>query len=193
MDEQRSRQKIVAAAKAHPLDHWNKNAVNTAEGRLAGAVEVEVDEHPAPPVPSHLKGDDAKRFLAGHEIYYKEGYCTTCHQPDGKGLPNAGFPPIADTAWAQGSDERLIKITLHGLIGPIEVKGQKYPGQVPMTPFGGLLNDEDVASVLTYVRNNFGNNAPAVSPDTVQKVRAETGQRIFYTPEELLKDHPHEK
>ena len=185
--------KIVAAAKAHPLDHWNKNAVNTAEGRLAGAVEVEVDEHPAPPVPSHLKGDDAKRFLAGHEIYYKEGYCTTCHQPDGKGLPNAGFPPIADTAWAQGSDERLIKITLHGLIGPIEVKGQKYPGQVPMTPFGGLLNDEDVASVLTYVRNNFGNNAPAVSPDTVQKVRAETGQRIFYTPEELLKDHPHEK
>lgn len=185
--------KIVEIASQQPLDDWSKNVVKTAADRLAGVAEEEVEEHPAPPVPSHLKGDDAKRFLAGHKIYVKEGYCMTCHQEDGKGLPDAGFPPIAGTNWAQGSEERLIKITLHGLIGPIEVNGKKYPGQVPMTPFGGLLNDEDVASVLTYVRNNFGNKASAVKPETVQKVRKETGQRVFYTPEELLKDHPMEK
>jgi len=185
--------KIVAAAASQPQDDWNKQAIKTAADRLAGVAEVEVDEHPAPPVPAHLNAEEGKRFLAGHEIFFKEGYCATCHQPDGQGLPAAGFPPIAGTDWAQGDEERLIKLTLHGLIGPIEVNGQKFPGQVPMTPFGGLLDDEAVASVLTYVRNNFGNKAPAVSPDTVKKIRAATGQRIFYSPEELLKDHPLQK
>ncbi len=185
--------RIVAAAAKLPQDEWNKNAIKTAADRLAGRPETETNEHPAPPVPGHLAGDDAKRFLAGHEIYFRDGYCATCHQPDGKGLPAAGFPPIAETLWAQGSEERVIKIALHGLMGPITINGQAYPGQVPMTPFSGLLNDEEIASVLTYVRNNFGNKASAIAPETVQKIRAATSPRAFYSPEELLKDHPLEK
>lgn len=185
--------KIVALAAAQPQDAWNKNATGTAAGRLAGHPEEEVEEHPAPPVPEKLSPEGKKRFLAGHKIYVKEGYCITCHQADGKGLPAAQFPPIAGTKWAQGNEERLIKLTLHGLYGPIEVQGKKYPGQVPMTQFAGLLDDEAIASVLTYVRNAFGNSAPEVTPDTVKKVRAAAGARSFYTPAELLKDHPMEK
>ena len=76
-------------------------------------------------------------------------------------------------------------------MGPIEVKGQKYPGQVPMTPFGGLLDDESIAAVLTYVRNSFGNKASVVTPAKVKAVRAATkSKRGFYTPQELLKEHP---
>lgn len=76
-------------------------------------------------------------------------------------------------------------------MGPIEVKGKKYPGQVPMTPFRALLNDDEIASVLTYVRNSFGNRADPISPDQVQRVRKATESKTgLYTPDELLKDHP---
>ena len=77
-----------------------------------------------------------------------------------------------------GNDERLIKIVLKGLMGPIEVNNQKYAGQVPMTPFGGLLNDEEVAAVITYVRNSFGNEASVVTPQQVKKVRDASKSKI---------------
>jgi mono/diheme cytochrome c family protein len=60
-----------------------------------------------------------------------------------------------------------------------------------MTPFGGMLNDDEVASVLTYVRNNFGNKAAAVQPADVKRVRESTkGRQGFYQTSEILKEHP---
>jgi hypothetical protein len=83
---------------------------------------------------------------------------------------------------------------MKGMLGPIEVNNKKYPGQVPMTPFGNLLKDEEVAAVLTYVRNAFGNTGTAVSPEKVKQVRkAIADKKDFYSPEELLKEHPMEK
>ena len=108
------------------------------------------------------------------------------------GLPAAQFPPIAGTRWAQGNEERLIKLTLNGLIGPIEVKGTKYPGQVPMTQFRGL-SDFEIAAVLTYVRNDFGNEASVITPAKVKAVRTTTKNHTgFYEPADLLEAHPHE-
>jgi mono/diheme cytochrome c family protein len=93
-----------------------------------------------------------------------------------------------------GNEERLIKIVLKGLLGPIEVNDKKYGGQVPMTPFGGLLKDKEVAAVLTYVRNSFGNKASAITPEKVKAVRAATAnQKDIYTSEKLLMEHPLEK
>ena len=113
---------------------------------------------------------------------------------DGNGLSASGFPPLAGTPWVNGSEERLIRIVLNGMIGPIEVRGQKYAGQVPMTPFGGLLSDEEIAAVLTYVRNSFGNTASAITADQVKKVRYDSRAKSgFYTSEELLKQHPMDK
>ncbi|OYV04990.1 MAG: hypothetical protein CFE26_13960 [Verrucomicrobiales bacterium VVV1] len=182
--------KIVAAAAAQPQDDWIKPAAKTATDRLAGTAEVEVNEHPAPPVPAHLAEAEKKQFLKGHEIYFRDAHCATCHQPDGKGLPPA-FPPLAGSEWVTGETDRLIKLTLHGLMGPFELQGKKYDGLVPMTPFGGMLNDDEVAAVLTYVRNNFGNKAPAVQPADVKRVREATkGRQGFYQTSESLKEHP---
>jgi len=74
------------------------------------------------------------------------------------------------------------------------VNGKVYDpekGVPPMTAFESLLDDNEVAAVLTYVRNSWGNQAAPVKPDTVKKVRAANKDRsIFWKPEELLKDHP---
>ena len=143
---------------------------------------------------THLKGAERELFLKGKEIFARDGYCSTCHQPDGKGLTASGFPALAGTPWVTGNEERLIKIALKGIYGPIEVNGIKYSGQVPMTPFGGLLNDDELAAVLTYVRNDFGNKASVISAAKVKAVRDATKDKTgFYSPDELLKQHPIEK
>jgi mono/diheme cytochrome c family protein len=106
-------------------------------------------------------------------------------------LPDSGLPPLVDSVWVSGDPERLIKLTLKGLMGPIEVNGRQYPGQVPMTPFEQLLKDDEIASVLTYTRNSFGNKASAIQPADVAKVREKIKGFIgLYKPEDLLKEHP---
>jgi mono/diheme cytochrome c family protein len=138
-----------------------------------------------------LEGAERQLFIRGKEIYDREGFCITCHQAEGEGLDGSGFPPLAGTEWASGSEERLIKLTLKGLLGPIDVLGKSYPGQVPMMPFEGLLDDDEMAAVLTYVRNAFGDKASAISPEKVKAIRSATRNRTdFYSPEELLKEHP---
>ena len=140
-----------------------------------------------------LAGADRELFIKGKEIYSMDGYCSTCHQNDGGGLGASGFPPLAGTQWVLGNKERLIKLVLNGLQGPLEVLGKEYPGQVPMTPFGGLLDDEELAAVLTYVRNSFGNQASPISPELVGKVRNETKDYTgYYSPEALLEEYPME-
>ena len=135
---------------------------------------------------AELNGINPDFYVKGKEIYLKEGYCGTCHQPNGEGLPDSGFPPLAKTDYVLGDEERLIKIVLKGLQGPMEVNGKKYEGQVPMTPFEGLLTDEEVAAVLSYVRNSFGNKADPVSPEKVKMVREKIKNKNgFYNTTEI--------
>ncbi len=111
--------------------------------------------------------------------------CATCHQATGLGLPGV-YPPLAGSEWADGPDERIIRIVLDGVSGPIKVKGASYNNAMPA--FGPQLKDEQVADVLTYVRSEWGNNAPAVSADKVKQIRAQVGGRSGpWTAEELLK------
>ncbi|GEP40780.1 PVC-type heme-binding CxxCH protein [Brevifollis gellanilyticus] len=181
--------KIVAAASAKPLDEWTKNAAKTAADRLAGIAEKPLIEYVVAPAPKHLDAAAQKQFLAGQEIYHREGSCMTCHRGDGNGLAPA-FPPIANSAWLNDK-ERSIKIVLYGLMGPIEVDGKKFDGQVPMTPFAGMLKDDEVANVLTFVRNHFGNKHGTTTTEDVKKVRAEQpGRMSFYMADQLLKEHP---
>ncbi|MEM9834383.1 MAG: PVC-type heme-binding CxxCH protein [Bacteroidota bacterium] len=179
---------IVEVAGEKPVDDWMQSAYETA---LAHLNERSVQEEKDESISTRLAGTERELFIKGKEIYNQEGYCSTCHQPDGGGLSASQFPPLAGTQWVLGSEERLIKLTLKGLMGPIEVLGKEYPGQVPMTQFGGLLNDEGLAAVLTYVRNSFGNEASAISPEKVKEVRAAIeGKTGFYSPKELLEEHP---
>ena len=181
---------LAEAKKSGPLDDWTIHAHETAVAHLNGVPVQKVKDEL---VKSTLKGEELALFTKGKEIYAREGYCSTCHQSDGKGLSASLFPPLAGTKWVSGSEERLIKLSLKGLMGPIDVAGRTYPGQVPMTPFGGLLNDNEIAAVLTYVRNSFGNQAPAIRPEKVRQVRAATdGKKDIYSSGQLLKEHPME-
>ncbi len=183
---------IIEEAANHPLDEWMIHAHETAKAHLNGRSLVEEKEVDI--VQTDLEGLDRDLFIKGKEIYEREGFCMTCHQADGQGLVASGFPPIAGTQWALGSSERLIKLTLNGLHGPIEVLGRQYPGQVPMTPFAGMLNDEEISAVLTYVRNAFGNEADPIYAEEVEKVRSSIQNRPgFYSPEELLQEYPLER
>lgn len=100
----------------------------------------------------------------GGELVYRT-YCAACHQLDGEGAPPR-FPPISRTDWVTGDKERLIDVIINGLDGPIVVRGENYNFPMPQHSF---LSDEEVADVATYIRQNFGNDASAV---TVEEVRA---------------------
>ncbi len=189
--DQKNGLSVLSVAAKHPLDEWIEPAYETSLAHLNGReVKGKFEEFTA----ANLKGGDARLFIKGREIYSREGFCGTCHQPNGKGLPASGFPPLNTSNWVEGNPDRLIKLVLKGLHGPIKVQGKTYPGQVPMTAFEGMLNDEEVAAVITYVRNSFGNNASPVSPTRVKEIRdASKNKTGFYSPEELLKQYPLEK
>jgi len=179
---------ILEEAKKKPLDDWMIHAHETAVAHLSGkAVSKKQEVYST----TNLKGKDFELFNQGKAIYAKEGYCATCHQSDGKGLPGSGFPPLSGTEWVTGSEDRLIKIILKGFMGPIEVNGKSYEGQVPMTPFEGLLKDQEVAAIATYIRNSFGNKASVVQAEKVAQIRAALKKKKdFYQSSKLLKEHP---
>jgi len=133
-----------------------------------------------------------KEYDAGREVFHRDGHCATCHQPDGKGLPNA-YPPLVDSPWVR-DNERLLKIVLRGLWGPMEVNGQTFDpatGVPPMPAFAPLLKDEEVAAVINYVRNSFGNEHAFLTAADVARVRTATKHRQdFYMVEDLMKEHP---
>jgi mono/diheme cytochrome c family protein/glucose/arabinose dehydrogenase len=179
---------ILNAVKKLPMDEWMAGPLEAAIAHLEGRNLGETENGRTM---TTLQGDAKELFERGEEIYNREGYCVTCHQPDGLGLSASQFPPLAGSAWVTGSKERLVKLSLNGMIGPIDVLGKTYPGQVPMTPFGGLLNDEEIASVLTFVRNAFGNEASVVRPEEVMEIRETIKDKEgFYTAAELLELHP---
>ena len=123
------------------------------------------------------------RAQLGKQIYLTN--CATCHQPNGMGVPGA-FPPLAESEWVTGTEERLVRIVLHGLQGPITVKGNEYNNV--MAPLGAVLKDEQIANVLSYIRQEWGNTAPDVEPATVVRIRADTASHSgYWTAAELLK------
>ena len=171
------------------LDQWNKPAYLTSVAHLNNKSVKEKSE--TSKTATKLTGPALEQYRRGAVIYAKDGFCITCHQPNGKGLDASGFPPLNASKWVTGSEDRLIKLTLNGLLGPIEVNGKKYPGQVPMTPFGMMLNDQEIADVLTYVRNSFTNEANPISAAKVKEIRESIkDKKGFYLPEDLLKEHP---
>lgn len=112
--------------------------------------------------------------------------CMACHQATGNGIPGI-YPPLAGSEWVLNAEheKHIIKIVLHGLSGPITVKGNTYNNV--MTPFGSVLRDEQIANVLTYIRSEWGNNAPPITADQVKAIRAEFGTRGPWTVDELAK------
>jgi mono/diheme cytochrome c family protein len=107
-----------------------------------------------------------KPALADGAVVYNN-YCVSCHKNDGEGLEGV-FPPLRGTQEVLGDKNRLIKIILKGLSGPVTIKGRKYDQQMPAFDF---LSDREIALVATYVRTHFGNSAENITGAHVAKVR----------------------
>ena len=97
-------------------------------------------------------------------------FCLPCHQADGSGVPTMN-PPLIKTSWVLGSKTVLVEQILKGSANKVEIDGEKFHGAMPAQV---QLTDEQIADVLTYVRNSFGNKASMVTPAEVKAVRAKT-------------------
>ncbi len=106
----------------------------------------------------------AEQIKFGKTVYTQS--CAACHGADAKGIPGA-FPPLAKSDFLMANKTRAIDTVAHGLSGEVTVNGEKFNSVMPALG----LSDEDIANVLTYVMNDFGNKGPAVTPAEVKKVR----------------------
>lgn len=115
-------------------------------------------------------GAPATAAASGGEQLYQR--CVTCHQANGQGLPGS-FPPLAGSEFANASNPAVpIRVVMHGLQGPVTVKGTQYDSVMPAGGTGIDMSDEEIASVLTYVRSSWGSTASAITAEDVAKVRA---------------------
>jgi len=134
---------------------------------------------------SSIQAQDA--LSRGQTVYMQ--VCFTCHQPTGLGLPGM-FPPLGGSDWvAAKKPDRMIRMVLHGLTGPITINGKPFTTPAPlMPPQGAALSDKQIADVLTYVRDTFGNKTSAVTPEQVAAIReAEKTRTAMWTEAELQK------
>lgn len=111
-------------------------------------------------------GSVTASIARGKVIY--QNICLACHQADGSGVPRMN-PPLIKTSFVLGDKTKLITIVLKGLNDDVEIEGEYYSN--PMPP-QSQLKDQEIADVLTFVRNSFGNKASAVKPGEVKAVRA---------------------
>ncbi|HAV60807.1 MAG TPA: hypothetical protein DCY13_00385, partial [Verrucomicrobiales bacterium] len=139
-----------------------------ADGRLQTGTAKQLDYL------RELAGSVPEPPSPGEELYSMA--CLACHQPGGRGLPGV-YPPLAGSDWVKGDPDRLIKIILHGLTGPVTINGEPFATTAPLDmPAMGGLTDEQIADVVTYVRVEFG-GAEAVTPARVKALRAASGNR----------------
>lgn len=115
-----------------------------------------------------------------------EANCALCHNTDGSGKPGQA-PPLAGSEWVVTAGvNRLTRIPQVGLAGPLKVKGQEW--NLNMAGMGAAYTDEQLADVLSYIRNSWGNKATPVTSEQVKKVRTDLGGRAQpYTIDELMK------
>jgi mono/diheme cytochrome c family protein len=114
-------------------------------------------------------GNTLKTSISRGEVVYQK-FCMTCHMADGSGVPNMN-PPLIKTKWTLGSKNVLIHQVLKGSNGKVEIDGETFRNTMPPL---ATLTDQQIADVLTYVRNNFGNKASMVTVAEVKAIRAKT-------------------
>jgi|ERR1043166_462510 mono/diheme cytochrome c family protein len=119
-----------------------------------------------PTKPVVKKTDYLKLSVQRGKLVYKK-VCLTCHQEDGDGVPRM-FPTLIKTKWVLGKKKDLIRIVMKGSSGQVEIEGETY--QNVMAPHNDLT-DRQIADVLTYVRNSFGNKAMAINAAEVKAER----------------------
>lgn len=135
-----------------------KDAVYLPEGSAVQSIAQKTKEGPIP------EKSMPERMEKGKILF--EANCAACHQQNGEGLPGA-FPPLANSDYLMARKDKGAGIVLHGLSGKISVNGKEYDGVMPQMQ----LTDDEIASILTYVRNSWGNKGDLVKASEVKAVR----------------------
>lgn len=143
------------------------DSVYISDKAVPGAGAAVTSASAAAKAGSLTKEDQIK---AGEALF--NGTCSACHQADGKGIP-AVFPPLAGSDFLMADKDRSIGIVLNGLNGKVTVNGADFNSSMP--PLSNL-NDDEIANILTYVRNSFGNTGDAVTAEEVRTKRAATAR-----------------
>jgi nitrite reductase (NO-forming) len=145
----------------------NKLVFSGAEGSSVSTAAPSASASAAPAAEQPEGGTTTKeaQMAAGKTVY--TSVCAVCHQAEGQGVPKT-FPPLAKSDYLMADKKRSIEIVLHGLSGPVTVDGVDYNSAMPPQ---SQLSDDDIANVLTYERNSWGNSGDVVSKDEVAKVR----------------------
>lgn len=144
-------------------------------GVFAGEPAVHAPVSPRALLEGARRGGGAPRPpapVSGEAVYGST--CAACHQLNGEGMPGL-FPPLAGAERVRGDAGRLVRLVLHGLTGPVTVRGFTYDGQMP--PWK-QPSDSELAAVLSYVRSSWGNSSSAVSDQDVARERAATAARF---------------
>jgi mono/diheme cytochrome c family protein len=160
-------------------------ALVAKDPKVVAKLQAAAGPAPAPVAAPAAKADafvkaDPEQMKRGAAVYART--CIACHQPTGLGLPPV-FPPLANAPIVVGNPELPVKFILQGLMGPITVNGMTYNSMMP--PVAGV-SDADIADVLTYVRQSFGNQGNPVTADQVKAIRAaNAGRTAPWTTAEL--------
>jgi len=134
---------------------------------------------------AQLSDEAQQQFVLGRQHYLTN--CAGCHGAEGEGL-NRFAPPLVGSEWVLGDERRLAMILLHGMEGPVEVGGKIYdaPEILPIMPSHSTMDDKAITSIMTYIRNEWGNQASAVERRTVGTTRySSQGRVIPWTANEL--------
>ena len=120
---------------------------------------------PAPKAKTAAAVGSSAAAVQGKAVYAQ--YCLSCHQADGGGVDNLN-PPLSKTTWVLGEKPRLVNVLLNGMQGQ-DIDGEPYNNVMASHDF---LTDQQIADVLTFIRNSFGNKASAIKAPEVKAVRA---------------------
>jgi len=148
-------------------------------GRYGGTFSAASGEVESPVV---SQKQAAAPVVRGDQVF--AGVCLPCHQAHGYGIPGQ-YPPLVESEWLLQDPDTPIRILLYGLAGPIVVKGKPFNNRMPA--FHDKLSNEEIAAVITFVRSNWGNSAPAVTPALVDSIRQKYLGRGEWTAAELSK------
>lgn len=129
-----------------------------------------------------------QQFAIGRQHYLTT--CSGCHGTDGAGLPRFA-PTLVGSDWVLGDERRLALILLHGMEGPLEVAGKMYdePEILPVMPSHSVLDDGAITAIMTYIRNEWGNDAGPVKRGTVGSIRHTSQGRVMPWTADELNEH----